>query len=275
MQQLEPSKLYIIDSNNNYEYKSFTVNNKLWNYLNSLIKNLDTYKFKGYFKKTMSMYPKFKTKTLIDEKEINDYFRRCNFLSLLQIMGMITNLLPQYNNSIGLIKIGPSKDGKKNCCIIDDSSVLDKDNNEIRDTDGSNEERHRGHRLFYYELTIEQREEVIVVFDNMLQLLKSIILRINCGQYIMFDPIYTIQRIVCYAAKNNMINFIDYMSWEIHDSPYLLSYEEKLNLFKDYDTLYNMWYNNFITNNQGKLRLFILCVFYIDLINTEQINDGF
>jgi hypothetical protein len=275
MQQLEPSKLYIIDSNNNYEYKSFTVNNKLWNYLNSLIKNLDTYKFKGYFKKTMSMYPKFKTKTLIDEKEINDYFRRCNFLSLLQIMGMITNLLPQYNNSIGLIKIGPSKDGKKNCCIIDDSSVLDKDNNEIRDTDGSNEERHRGHRLFYYELTIEQREEVIVVFDNMLQLLRSIILRINCGQYIMFDPIYTIQRIVCYAAKNNMINFIDYMSWEIHDSPYLLSYEEKLNLFKDYDTLYNMWYNNFITNNQGKLRLFILCVFYIDLINTEQINDGF
>ena len=246
MQQLEPSKLYIIDSNNNYEYKSFTVNNKLWNYLNSLIKNLDTYKFKGYFKKTMSMYPKFKTKTLIDEKEINDYFRRCNFLSLLQIMALITNSLPQYDNSTGLIKIGPSKDGKKNCCIIDDSSVLDKDTNEIRDTDGSHEERHRGHRLFYYELTIEQREEVILVFDNMLQLLKSIILRINCGQYIMFDPIYAIQRIVCYAAKNNMINFIDYMSWEIHDSPYLLSYEEKLNLFKDYDTLYNMWYNNFI-----------------------------
>ena len=275
MQQLEPSKLYIIDSNNNYEYKSFIVNNKLWNYLNSLIKNLDTYKFKDYFKKTMSMYPKFKTKTLIDEKEINDYFRRCNFLSLLQIMGIITNSLPQYGNSTGLIKIGPSKDGKKNCCIIDDSSVLDKETNEIRDTDGSYEERHRGHRLFYYELTIEQREEVILVFDNMLQLLKSIILRINCGQYIMFDPIYTIQIIVLYAAKNNMINFIDYMSWEIHDSPYLLSYEEKLNLFKDYDTLYNMWYNNFITNNQGKMRLFILCVFYIDLINTEQINDGF
>ena len=265
--------LYVLDPKNNFQSRIFTVNNKLWTYLNSLTTKLDTNKFKGYFKKTMSMYPRFKTNCITDQKEISDYFRRCHFLSLLQMMGMISNSLPQFSNTIGLIKIGPSKYGKKNCCIIDDSSILDKVTNEIRDTNGSNDEPHRGHRLFY-QLTFQQREDVILVFDYMIQYLKKLLVNIKYGQYTMFDPIYMLQRIVYYCATHNMINFIDYLAWEIHDTPYLLTYEEKLNLFRDYDFLYNMWYGNFITDNQGKLRIFILCMFYIDLLNTQKIHEN-
>jgi hypothetical protein len=268
-------QLYILDPKNNFQHYSFTINNKQWTYLNSLTTNLNTYKFNGYFNKTMSMYHRFKTKSIIDTNEVNDYFRRCYFLSLLQMMSMVNNSLPQFNNTIGLIKICPSKNYRKNCCIIDDSSILDKETNEIRETNGSCDEPHRGYRLFYYHLTFQQRHDVILVFDNMIQYLNKILVNINNGHYIMFDPIYFIQRIIHYCSMNNMINFIDYLTWEIHDSPYLLTYEEKLNLFRDYDFLYNRWYGGFITNNQGKLRIFILCIFYIDLLNTQKINENF
>jgi len=76
--------LYVLDPKNNFQSRIFTVNNKLWTYLSSLTTTLDTHKFKGYFKKTMSMYPRFKTNGITDKKEISDYFRRCHFLSLLQ-----------------------------------------------------------------------------------------------------------------------------------------------------------------------------------------------
>ena len=267
-------QLHVLDPKNNFETRTFTVNNKLWIYLNSLTTKLDTNKFKGYFKKTMSMYPRFKTNGITDQKEVSDYFRRCHFLSLLQMMGMISNSLPQFSNSIGLIKIGPSKDGRKNCCIIDDSSVLDKETNEIRDTNGSDDEPHRGHRLFYYQLSFQQREDVILVFDYMIQYLRNLLININNGNYLLFDPIYMLQRIVYYCATHNMTNLIDYLAWEIHDSPYLLNYEEKLNLFRDYDSLYNLWYSNFITDNQGKLRIFVLCMFYIELLNNNHINES-
>jgi hypothetical protein len=68
------------------------------------------------------MYPRFKAKQIINQLELNDYYKRCNFLSILQIMGMISGCLQLYGNSIGLIKIGPSKNFRKNSCIIDDST---------------------------------------------------------------------------------------------------------------------------------------------------------
>ena len=73
-------QLHVLDPKNNFETRTFTVNNKLWVYLNSLTTKLDTNKFKGYFKKTMSMYPRFKTNGITDQKEVSDYFRRCHFL---------------------------------------------------------------------------------------------------------------------------------------------------------------------------------------------------
>jgi hypothetical protein len=267
-------QLYILDAKNNYQCIIFKVNNKLWNYLITLTSNLDTQKFKGFFKKTMSMYLLFKSNSITDQKDVSDYFRRCQFLSLLQMMCMINNSLPQFSNTTGLIKIGPSKNGKKNCCIIDDSTILDKENNEIRDTNGTINEPHRGHRLFY-QLSFKQREDVILVFNNMIISLKNILHRINYGHYYIFDPIYILQRIVYYCSTHNLINFIDYLSWEIHDTPYLLTNEEKINLFKDYDSLYSKWHNNFITDNHGKLRIFILCLYYIELVNTKKINELF
>jgi hypothetical protein len=262
----DTSELYILD---NLQTKTFKVNNKLWNYLNSLTTNLNTNKFKYYFKKTMSMYIQFKNNNITNQNKLSDYFRRCQFLSILQMMGMFTNSLPQFGTSTGIIKIGPSKDGKKNCCIIDDSTIIDKDTNEIRDTNGSIDEHHRGHRLFNM-LSTDYQEDVILVFDYMIHYLKNLLVFMNNKQYIMFDPIYMMQQIVHYCVSKNMVHFIHYLASEIHDTSYSLSYEEKLNLFKDYDFLHNLWYNNFITNNHGKLRIFILCLFYIYLLNSEE-----
>jgi len=266
-------ELFILDIKNNFETKTFKINDHLWYYLNSLITNLDTNKFKYYFKKTMSMYIEFKNNNITTRNKLNDYFRRCQFLSILQMMGIFTNSLPQLNKSTTIIKIGPSKDGRKNCCIIDDSSILDKDTNEIRDTNGSDDEPHRGYRLFNM-LSIDYQEDVILVFDYMIHHLKNLLPIIYNKQYVIFDPIYMIQKIVQYCVKNNMIHFIHYLTSEIHDTSYLLKYEEKLNLFKDYDFLHNLWYSNFITNNHGKLRFFILSLFYMYLINTQQIHEN-
>ena len=167
----DTSELYILD---NLQTKTFKVNNKLWNYLNSLTTNLNTNKFKYYFKKTMSMYIQFKNNNITNQNKLSDYFRRCQFLSILQMMGMFTNSLPQFGTSTGIIKIGPSKDGKKNCCIIDDSTIIDKDTNEIRDTNGSIDEHHRGHRLFNM-LSTDYQEDVILVFDYMIHYLINLL----------------------------------------------------------------------------------------------------
>jgi hypothetical protein len=222
----------------------------------------------------MSMYPRYKTKEIKDNEEIKEYYRRCQYISILQIMGMINDKLGEYKGSIGVIKIGPSKEGKKNCCIIDDSSILDEKTNEIRDTIGNEEEPHRGHRLIY-QLRLEERNNIIKGLEEMIIPLHNILNQINRNEYMLYDPIYMLQRVVYYSGKNNKKNIINYLSWEIHDSPHLLSYEEKLNMFRDYEGLYKLWYNNYITDNQGKIRIFILCLHYINLVRSQKIIENF
>jgi len=272
MSQMNQLQFIIIDSKNNGDRTHFNINDKQIQYIKTLLCKLTTPKFIGYFKKTMSMYPRFKVKEITNTVEINDYFRRCNFLSILQIMAMISNSLPQYGDSIGLIKIGPSKNNKKNCCIIDDSTILDKDTEEIRDSLGNEEEPHRGHR-FFYQLPFNQREDIILVFDYMLCELQYIFNKIVNNEYHLFDPIYMLQRIVYYCNKKKYYNIINYLAWEIHDSPHLLTMDEKFKLFIDYQSLYDLWNNNFITNNQGKLRIYIMCFYYLELLHKGNISE--
>jgi len=264
------TKIFIL-LNNELKTKYFNLSSKLLCNTITLVKSFDSYKFQGYFKKTLSIYPRFKLNHIKDEKEVSDYFKRCHIISLLQLLCMIKNCLPQFMNSTGLIKIGPSKNGRKSCCIIDDSTILDTEINEIRETKGTLDEQHRGYRLFY-SLNIKEQEDVILAFDYMIKILDNILIRISKGYYIIFDPIIVLQKIVNYCDKNNIKNLIDYLAWEIHDSPHLLSYDEKINIFKNYDMIYDLWRKNFIANEQGKLRIFILSIYFMDLVSSFQIN---
>lgn len=243
---------------------SIKMSGKLWNYLEVLFTKLDTAKFMGYFKKTMSMFVEFKSNLLTEQKDIADYFRRCQLLGMLQTIAILNGSLSESVESSGLIKIGPSKDNKKNCTIIDDSTVNDDDTNEIRDSKGTVDEPHRGYLLFK-NLSNDQKNDTMSVFDNMFSVLCHLMSRIKSGHYKKFDPIERLQKIIEYCVENNLTNVINSIAWEVHDAPYTLTLKEKINLFQDTANLYKLWNDGFITDNHGKFRIFILGMYYEEL----------
>lgn len=262
----EPFKITILNNNNKYLKNDITINGNFWNYLNILGKNLDRHRFKGYFNKTISYYTNFKNGLLTNKMEVSDYFRRCQLLSILQLMAYTNNSLPSFNKKRGLIKIGPSKNGKKNCTLIDDSTMTNDETNEIRDTLGTEDEPHRGYKMFY-ELTFQQRQDFIYAYDYLFSELKNIIFEINEGKHILIDPIQKLQEIIHYCDEKGLHNVIYFLACEIHDTPHELSIEEQKNLFFDNDNLYKLWNDDFITDNHGKLRILLLTLFYVKKIN--------
>lgn len=241
-------KLYYLNSD-------FPIKIQTWNYISTLTEKLDSHKFKGYFMKTLYTYTSFKNKTITDKKDIHDYFKRCHFLSILQIIAMLSDDLPQFNNTIGLFKI--SKKG----CIIDDSTVLDKETNEIRDSKGTIDEPHRGYRMFF-DLSFKKREAVISVFEKYMGILHNILEQIKTSETHIFDPIANLQQIVIYCAEKKKYNLISYLAWEIHEEPYSLTLEEQIDLFMDYDALRKLWDEGVIADYHGKLRIYILCMYF-------------
>jgi hypothetical protein len=262
-------ELFYLECKNNFNTKTLNISGKFWHYIETLTLKLDKRKFFGYFNKTLMMYPSFKKG---DFKEASDYFRRCQLLAILQMMSFINNTLPQFSHTPGLIKIGPSKNGKKNCCIIDDSTVIDEKDNSIRETNGSDKEPHRGYKIFN-EFSNDVKTDVITSFHNSFMQLENILRRIKSKQYMLFNPIELIQRIVRYCEIKKMYNVINTLSWEIHDTPYILNNDEQINLFKDYDNLVKLWKDDLITDNQGKFRLFILSIHYMDSIFRNHIRE--
>ena len=260
-------KFYYLENKNNFNPNTFFINSKYWDYINNLSINLDKRKFIGYFNKTLSMHAEFKENKL---KEVPDYFRRCQFLSILESINFIT--CNQFKNATALIKIGPSKNSKKNCCLIDDSTTIDEKDGTIRITNGNELEPHRGFEMFN-SLSSDKKYDMINYFFSSLNYLKNILKKIKDDQYILFNPIELLQRIIRYSEKNKIFSLINFLSWEIHDSPYTFNIEQKINLFQNYDNLNNLWNTNFITENHGKLRLFILSIHFMNLIHKNQIKE--
>jgi hypothetical protein len=250
---------------------SFKIDERIFKYVDTISHKLSTNQFRGYFTRTMSIYPKYRVKLLVEKKELNDYYRRCHLISILQLMGMVSKSLPQFRGSIGLMKIGKDKNGNKNYCIIDDSTVLDGEI--IRDSNGCVREPHRGHRLFY-SLPFDFREDVILVLDYMLNVLSKIIDNLKNNQNMDFDPILMIQRIVQYCLANDNNDLINYLAWEVHNEPHTLSQHEIINLFTSYDDLKVKWDSGYITDNQGKLRLLIMCIYYLELVENDSIVEN-
>jgi uncharacterized HAD superfamily protein len=83
-------------------------------------------------------------------------------------------------------------------------------------------------------------------------------------QYETFDPIAILQQIVKEIESTKNYDLINYLSSEVHDTSYLLSFEEKIELFNDYDSLNKLWKEDFITDHQGKLRIFLLCMVFLE-----------
>jgi hypothetical protein len=269
---IPPIDLKYFDVKNFFSNQTFQLNGKFLNYLKVLTSKLDKRKFSGYFNKTLDIFVEFKK----DENfnDVADYFRRCQFLHILQLMAMITNSLPQFGNSDGLFKVCPSKDGEKKCCIIDDSTIMDPETKEVRSTKGTNAEPHRGCNLFN-KLIVQKKIHTINTFHDNLVHFENILKKIESSEYVLFDPINVLQRIVRYLESKKMYNVITILSWEIHDSPYLLSNVEKVKLFQDYDKLKKLWETNFITDNQGKFRIFVLSFYYMDLLYRNEIKEQF
>jgi hypothetical protein len=261
----ELKKLSILNDNNNFTKNEISISGNFWNYLNVLICNLNRPRFKGYFNKTLFLYPKFKRSEITKQGEISDYFRRCQLLSILQLMAFLNNSLPFLNKKQTFIKVGPSKDGKKNCVLIDDSTMTNPENNEVRDTSGTEEEPHRGYKMFD-KFTIQQSNDFINSFDYMFSEFSKIIKCIDDGSYIPLNPILKLKDIINYCKMKNYEHVIYALACEIHDTPHELSYDEQINLFNDIDNLYKLWNDGFISDNQGKLRILILCIYFDSII---------
>lgn len=271
--KIENKKINIIifkNNNNIGDADNFiSINKNYWKFLYSVCNNLDKRKFDGLFYKTINTFTDFKYKTLENPYQ---YFRNCQFLIILERMAFIKNSLSQYKNSTGIIKICQSKNNSKNGCIIDDSTVIDKNTDEIRLTDGSNEEPHRGFTMFQ-KMSVDDKKKTANTFYSSFNDFKKILKKVDEKKYIMFDPIQILQRIIQYFVKKNMYNVILAFAWEIHDSPYLLNNENLIKLFENYDDLLKLWESNFISDHHGKFRIFILCIYYIELVCNSEIKE--
>ena len=262
---------YINDSKNNCN-QLFILNPYICNYVINLSKSLKSHDFCSYVLVTLSLYPKFLKKELTEKKDVKNYFKRCHLLSILQLMGMISNSLPQFGKSTGLIKIGKDKNGNKNLCIIDDSTVIDKDTGEIRDSLGPKfNEEYRGYALLE-SLPYIYKEDILFVLDFMMIELVELLEEIDRNDYEIIDPLLVLQHIIEYCVKYDKTNIVDKLSWEIHDAPYTLTYDEKIKLFSDYDYLYDKWNSGYITDTHGKLRIYILCQYFMKLVKLEKLT---
>ena len=262
-------QLFYLEYKNNFKHQILNINGIFWNYIENLTIKLDKKSFFEYFNITIMMYQSFKKGKF---KDASDYFRRCQLLSILQLMSFINNSLPQFNKRSSLIKIGTCKNGIKNCCIIDDSTVIDNEDNLIRESNGTEKEPHRGFKMFN-QLSSDMKMDVIISFHNSFIQLENLLRRIKNRQYLLFNPIELIQRIVKYCENNKMFNIINLLSWEIHDTPYKLSDVEQVKLFEDYDHLSKLWKDKLISDNQGKFRIFILSMYFMDNIFRNNIKE--
>lgn len=247
--------------------KKFIVDGNFWHYVDIISKSINIHKLRGYFYQTMQLSEKFKVKDL---NNAFDYFRRCQVISIIHGMALISGYFSYFRNSSGLIKIGPSKNLKKNCCIIDDSTVFDKETNIIRDSIGNNEEPNRGFKL-YKNLNSLQQQDIIFKLDSMLRELSNILFNIKNKEYEKFDPIDVLQKIVIHCNKNKYESAINYLSMELHDTPYLLNQEERNCLFDDYTSLNDLWESGFITSNHGKFRIYILCIYFLNSVEKNKL----
>jgi predicted DNA-binding protein YlxM (UPF0122 family) len=252
----------LLNNNNQFMNSDFSIDGKLlWIYFMTLSRNLvDRKKFFGYFKKTMNTFIEFKNRRL-NPSEKMDYFRRCLFLSNLQYVILLQNNIDLCKNSC-IVKITPSKNNKKSCSLLDDSTISDENNNVIGETNGSENQPHRGYKLFF-RLLPNQQQLFINEFYNIFVELIEIFTIMQVHEYTLFDPIKTIQEIVVYAKNNNLVSFMNVLSSEIYDMGHILSFDQQIELFSDENRLYQLWNSGFITDNQGKFRIFILCLYYI------------
>jgi hypothetical protein len=79
---------------------------------------------------------------------------------------------------------------------------------------------------------------------------------------VSLDPILKVVEIVNYCKMNDNNNMIYYLASEINDNYYDLSIDEVINLFNDVDNLYRLWNSGFVSDNQGKLRILILSIYF-------------
>jgi hypothetical protein len=261
-QKRESKKVNILNNDEKFTSNELLLSGNLWNYFNSLINNLNYVRFKGYFNKTLYLYPRFKNSDIKRAGELSDYFRRCQLLSILQGMAFLNNSLSFLGKNQFFIKIGPSKNEKKNCVLIDDSTVLNNETNELRETLGTEDELHRGFKMFN-ELNYEKRNDFIYSLHVVFNEFCGIINLINNDLYVSLDPVLKMVEIVNYCKMNdNNNNMIYYLASEINDNYYDLSIDEVINLFNDVDNLYKLWNSGFVSDNQGKLRILILSIYF-------------
>ena len=212
------------------------VSNDTFQDFEKYVNTLNKRSFTNFIKNLFTTHVKYSEKTVLTKDQSDEYHKRCLFILVLEQMAMILNKLTIYEKSPGLIKIGLGKNKLKTYCVIDDSTVIDKDTGIIRNSNGSNEEPFRGILLFN-SFSEENREILINTLFESIMPLKKILYRLKNGKNFLFDPIVMLNRIIKYCNIYQMKNVIQNLSWEINDSPYLLTHEERVKLFEDYDNI--------------------------------------
>jgi hypothetical protein len=261
-----PIQLSYIDNSNNI--LNFNLNGKFFNNINYVINNKILY-IKGYryflMNKIFNESEKFKNKELANASL---FFRDVQNFAIHEGLLHISNQCPYLKQSF--VKIGASKDLKKNCCIIDDSTIQEPETNIIRESKGDSLEPHRGYKLFKSLSTLQQQDVVFKLHAMGLEISK-ILNKIKNNEIVNFDPITILQKIANYCKNNNYEGGINYLAMEVHDKPYSLTQEERNNLFEDYDSLKNLWYSGFITDNHGKFRIYMFCIYFLDNIEKNKV----
>jgi hypothetical protein len=193
----------------------------------------------------------------MEKKDLNNkdilrtYFDNCQFIYLLELLVIFSNREINFKLS-SLFKV------HNGIALLDDSFIIDKNNR--RRSKGTIEEPFRGYDLFI-RLDAESKIRIIENLYYSMNELKKILNIIIKNEYTNFIPeewLFLLSNILLF---NKNYHAIDLISNEISNKIYELSFEQKMNLFRNLKKNKELW-NSKDFKPQARLRFLVMYIFY-------------
>lgn len=220
--------------------------------------DMDIADFNIFFLNVMDLYILFRVNNIKNKDTLKSYFDDCQFLYLLELLVIVSNKEPLFHNT-SLFKV---HDG---VAFVDYSCIYE--NGVYRVSNGSTNEPFRGYELFI-RLDSLTKMNIINKFFYCMKELKEILKIIINEEYPEFNPeewIFIFGHMLLYKSNYRAI---DLFANEFSGKIYELSFNQRIELFRDIEQNKNLWSSRFF-KHQARLRYLVMFIFNYRNLNFD------
>ena len=208
-------------------------------------------KFVNLFEKTMHEHQLFLNKQL-NNVSVKVHINSCQFLYFLELMLI-------FNENIQELSVSSIFKVHNGCIFVDDSTVIDKETNQLRLTLGTENEPLRG-LLLYKSWNNNTRHIILQRMHHYSFKLKLIIRDIFNKKYDLFNIGHYLYNMSSYLYSNSNFHGLTLLSSEINNKSFELSNDEKLILFDSINNINELWTTD-VFKMQSKLRIIVMYIY--------------